>query len=485
MLDSGSYDGRAYNGASTAIPSPSRSPPAQSRWMPGKKLDVYNEVLRHSSNEEAILHGFEDELYDHFFRLPTRYPSPPAPRVVRNFRDPLYKYTLDVNIERAEDVLMHKKNCCIWLLIPITDLQWKFVLYSPLEIRLSSGKKLSARIEILLLGSFVLRKFLFYTDTPVIRPGMLFFVGVESWRKHLQPDYTSAIVVNASLHLIMKRCCLSCFVHNHQLGPLRLSIVPTSKVQSIDSVRSGSLTEDASQDTANCANRKSIHPLPAFSLLSNLEVLALEAVEALAMEGPMHEITFSTDEKPKLLSQLTCLLSDMGLNIQEAHVFSTADGYSLNVFVVDGGPYEETEKLATAIEKEVCKRENAAWLGPLVSSLVRNEQTGTDSEVDHVPIPTDGSDVWEIDVNNLKFGDKVVSGSYGDLYRGTYRSQDVAIKVLKSERLDADLQREFAQEVSMMKLESSTQKCCTIHWCLYKASKLVHCYRIYIWRKYL
>ncbi|KAK4752061.1 hypothetical protein SAY87_020859 [Trapa incisa] len=261
-------------------------------------------------------------------------------------------------------------------------------------------------------------------------------LSFHSWRKHLQPDYTSAIVVNASLHLIMKRCRLSCFVHNHQLGPLRLSIVPTSKVQSIDSVRSGSLTEDASQDTANYANRKSIiHPLPAFSLLSNLEVLALEAVDA--MEGPMHEITFSTDDKPKLLSQLTCLLSDMGLNIQEAHVFSTADGYSLNVFVVDGGPYEETEKLATAIEKEVCKRENAAWLGPLVSSLVRNEQTGMDSEVDHVPIPTDGSDVWEIDIQCR--------------YRGTYRSQDVAIKVLKSERLDADLQREFAQEVSMMK----------------------------------
>lgn len=55
---------------------------------------------------------------------------------------------------------------------------------------------------------------------------------------------------------------------------------------------------------------------------------------------PIHEIIFSTMDKPKLLSQLSALLSDIGLNIREAHVFSTADGYSLDVFVVDGWPVE-------------------------------------------------------------------------------------------------------------------------------------------------
>jgi UTP:GlnB (protein PII) uridylyltransferase len=34
--------------------------------------------------------------------------------------------------------------------------------------------------------------------------------------------------------------------------------------------------------------------------------------------------------------QLCALLSETGLNIREAHVFSTTDGYSLDVFVVDG-----------------------------------------------------------------------------------------------------------------------------------------------------
>ncbi|KAG0449303.1 hypothetical protein HPP92_027442 [Vanilla planifolia] len=47
---------------------------------------------------------------------------------------------------------------------------------------------------------------------------------------------------------------------------------------------------------------------------------------------PIHEIIFSTVDRPKLLSQLSTVLSDLGLNIREAHVFSTTDGYSLDVF---------------------------------------------------------------------------------------------------------------------------------------------------------
>lgn len=34
--------------------------------------------------------------------------------------------------------------------------------------------------------------------------------------------------------------------------------------------------------------------------------------------------------------QLTALLAEVDLNIQEAHAFSTVDGFSLDVFVVDG-----------------------------------------------------------------------------------------------------------------------------------------------------
>ncbi|KAK4802793.1 hypothetical protein SAY86_000996 [Trapa natans] len=166
---------------------------------------------------------------------------------------------------------------------------------------------------------------------------------------------------------------------------------------------------------------------------------------------PMHEITFSTVDRPKLLSQLTCLLSEVGLNIQEAHAFSTTDGYSLDVFVVDGWPYEETEMLTTTLEKEVFKREKRPWLDLSIQCHNRDVQTKINGEVNHLSIPNDGSDVWEIDIKHLHFGDKVASGSYGDLFRGTYCSQDVAIKVLKPERVNSDLQREFAQEVFIMR----------------------------------
>lgn len=36
-------------------------------------------------------------------------------------------------------------------------------------------------------------------------------------------------------------------------------------------------------------------------------------------------------------------------------------------------------------------------------------------------------------------------------YKGTYCSQEVAIKILKPERINTDMQREFAQEVFIMR----------------------------------
>ncbi|AQL07296.1 hypothetical protein ZEAMMB73_Zm00001d047686 [Zea mays] len=80
------------------------------------------------------------------------------------------------------------------------------------------------------------------------------------------------------------------------------------------------------------------------------------------------------------------------------------------------------------------------------STPVEKMQIAENSAADRVEVPTDGASEWEIDVKLLKFGNKVASGSYGDLYRGTYCSQDVAIKVLKPERINADMQREFAQQ---------------------------------------
>ncbi|PIA56746.1 hypothetical protein AQUCO_00700834v1 [Aquilegia coerulea] len=319
-----------------------------------QKLEVYNDVLRRlkdSDIEEANLPGFDDELWTHFARLPARY-------------------ALDVNVERAEDVLTHKR-------------------------------------------------LLQLAHDPANRP---------------------AIEVRL------------------------VQVSPVSDENSTDSFHSNSSNKEDAQSSYNYLNRKSIHPPPAFGSSPNLEALALEANKSHVQDGestdntisdvtrPTHEITFSTDDKPKLLSQLTSLLAEIGLNIREAHAFSTVDGYSLDVFVVDGWPHEETEQLRHVLEKEIWRIEKQPWSkSHSLSSSDDIGKIGIDFVPDQVKIPTDGTDVWEIDPRLLKFENKVASGSYGDLYKGTYCSQEVAIKVLKPERVNADMQREFAQEVYIMR----------------------------------
>ncbi|KAM1318354.1 hypothetical protein ACFX14_003674 [Malus domestica] len=330
----------------------SSSSPAQSRQQ-GQKLGVYNEVLRRlkdSKNDEAIRPGFDDELWAHFNHLPTRY-------------------ALDVNVERAEDVLMHKR-------------------------------------------------LLHLAHDPAHRPA----IEVRLVQVHSIADMNAADTMNTDPG------------------------------------------KDAGQ-SSNISNRQSIHPPPAFGSSPNLEAFALEANKSEDHDAEhavhartqftwpiTHEITFSTDDKPKLLSQLTSLLAEIGLNIQEAHAFSTLDGYSLDVFVVDGWRYEETEKLKIAIQKEVIKIERP-WPPTHQSSSFGSEhdQVVIKTEPDHLEIPNDGTDVWELDPRQLKFGNKVASGSCGDLYKGTYCTQEVAIKVLKPECVNPDMLKDFAQEVYIMR----------------------------------
>uniref|UniRef100_A0A0D3EZX4 non-specific serine/threonine protein kinase n=1 Tax=Oryza barthii TaxID=65489 RepID=A0A0D3EZX4_9ORYZ len=211
--------------------------------------------------------------------------------------------------------------------------------------------------------------------------------------------------------------------------------------------------------------RQMVHPPPAFGSCSNLEALALEASEANLRSSnndedssvhlisrPMHEITFATTDKPKVLSQLTCLLSELGLDIQEAHAFSTSDGYSLDVFVVTGWHLGGTEQLKEKLLEKFHDIETQAWPTSNSSSQSLEGPSGGESMPStSVEIPTDGTDVWEIDLKLLKFGTKVASGSNGDLFRGSYCSQDVAIKVVRPERISADMYRDFAQEVYIMR----------------------------------
>ncbi|GAU18057.1 hypothetical protein TSUD_51680 [Trifolium subterraneum] len=333
--------------------SSSSSIPGQSRHH-RQKLEVYNEILRRlndSGNEEAMQPGFSDQLWAHFNRLPSRY-------------------ALDVNVERAEDVLMHKR-------------------------------------------------LLHLAHDPANRP---------------------------------------------QIEIRLVQLHSTSDENTAESFQSYAPGEDSVQSSSKYSSRQGIHPPPAFGSSPNLEALALEENDSDGLEEerslhdseqytrPMHEITFSTDDKPKLLSQLTALLAEVGLNIQEAHAFSTNDGYSLDVFVVEGWPYEETEKLKETLEKEVLKIERHERSSQQSrSSVDERDEASMKHELDRLTIPNDGTDVWEIDPKHLKYGTQIASASYGELFKGTYCSQEVAIKVLKAEHVSSEMQKEFAQEVYIMR----------------------------------
>lgn len=98
-----------------------------------------------------------------------------------------------------------------------------------------------------------------------------------------------------------------------------------------------------------------------------------------------------------------------------------------------GKQSQDASSLHKALEEAVAKTERDTW-----SKCSRIEVRG--------PI-----DDYEIDGRLLEMGKKVGSGSCGDLYHGRYLGQDVAVKVLKHECLNKELECEFSQEVMILR----------------------------------
>ncbi|XP_060963078.1 serine/threonine-protein kinase STY46 isoform X3 [Cannabis sativa] len=264
-----------------------------------QKVHTYNEVLHRLMDlnvAESTIPGFEDELWAHFYRLPAGY-------------------ALDVNAERAQDVLMHKK-------------------------------------------------LLQLAHDPATRPAF----EVRPVLVHLASD----------------------------LGAQRIVETPWSY-----------------------ARKQSIQPQQAFDLSPDLRLafeanqFSIQKLDHTMNSRPMHEITISTNDKPKLFCQLTSLLSEVGLNIQEAHAFSTIDGYSLDVFLVDGWALEETEQLKVTLAKKIPRIEHPR-LNQFISPAGQPE-TGMKLIFNHAEICNDGSEVRDLDLRLLKFEKKIATGSYSDL----------------------------------------------------------------------
>ena len=58
---------------------------------------------------------------------------------------------------------------------------------------------------------------------------------------------------------------------------------------------------------------------------------------------------------------------------------------------------------------------------------------------------------WELCPSEIIFHDKIASGAFGDLFRGSYCGQDVAIKILRNVHEDTQQFQEFLQEVAIMR----------------------------------
>ncbi|CAK9164975.1 unnamed protein product [Ilex paraguariensis] len=228
----------------------------------------------------------------------------------------------------------------------------------------------------------------------------------------------------------------------------------------------------------------------------------------------MHGITFSTDDKPKLLSQKQSWPNQLSLSSLREHEQSLikSEPYHLTI-PGDGTDYRgtfRTQEVAIKVLKAVCvssdvQREFAqevyimrlvkvfsvavmlmprmvssqscfyvgdnimmwgiqeaaydmlkqSWPNQLsLSSLREHEQSLIKSEPYHLTIPEQNC-IWVI------WGLVSLSDSRHIFfwYRGTFRTQEVAIKVLKAVCVSSDVQREFAQEVMLMPRMVSSQSC--------------------------
>ena len=61
------------------------------------------------------------------------------------------------------------------------------------------------------------------------------------------------------------------------------------------------------------------------------------------------------------------------------------------------------------------------------------------------------ADDWELDPRDIVFAEKIASGAFGDLFRGSYCGQDIAIKILRGVDNNTQQFREFLQEVAIMR----------------------------------
>ena len=200
-----------------------------------------------------------------------------------------------------------------------------------------------------------------------------------------------------------------------------------------------------------------------------------------SLEGT-YEIAVCGGNKPRTLSRISTTLFDVGLNIAEAHVFCTSDGFVLDVFVAQGWRENDAKGLETLLQSTF---DQVSWgdAGSPNAKMQQLQQQKSSGAVDAVPAhpqqksgeqsqkKSGGSSgrtrralmdersispmpsEWEIDEKLLTYSEKIAQGAFGVLYLGQYCGQEVAVKVLKTPKNENhdDVKREFQQELSTLR----------------------------------
>ena len=197
-----------------------------------------------------------------------------------------------------------------------------------------------------------------------------------------------------------------------------------------------------------------------------------------------YEIAVAGGNKPRTLSRISTTLFDAGLNIAEAHVFCTSDGFVLDVFVAQGWRENDAKGLEASLTtmfqqmnwgndmspppKPPSSSKNLVDSAPAhpqqktqttqndsqnnkksSSSNNNNSRRSNDTRGTPSPVPSE----WEIDEKLLTYSEKIAQGAFGVLYLGQYCGQAVAVKVLKTSKNEnhEDVKREFQQELSTLR----------------------------------
>lgn len=153
------------------------------------------------------------------------------------------------------------------------------------------------------------------------------------------------------------------------------------------------------------------------------------------------EVIVAAKDTPQLLSRVTNAMSSVGLNIREAHAFSTTDGFSFDVFVVDSDSNVETKELEKILDDE--------FRDMLVERVSTSPRTPGEGPLTGGQGPR--VDDWEIAIEQVHLSRKLASSTFGHVYKGEYYGQEVAVKIIKDAMDDEQQYREFLQEVSIMK----------------------------------